>query len=274
MRQEGSLGALLPPEAAGRGARQRSTSRGRGSANHVGVVGASVGATKDAFEAMDEHGFCLLRYVHARVSVTLPGGRSLDLGQHAVLPDTGASASLMSSDLYELLRATRVASLLLAFDPCGRRCGRRTGAKFSRMESPTSKSSSRAGGVGAFHRDPSFRGGILVNCYVSEELGMVVFPAKRPGAALPLTPLYVFRFMPLRDGWTLRRSPSRRRAAARIAVRRDANRVEARPRARARSASRRRSATCIGMRGGRSPSHQHQHQDQRQNVWRRFWASG
>lgn len=99
-----------------RGDRQHSSSRGRGtggnrgpvgSANHVGVVGASVGGSAGAgqvFDAMDEHGFCLLRYVHARISVELPGSKLLALGLHAVLPDTGASASLMLSDLYETLQ--------------------------------------------------------------------------------------------------------------------------------------------------------------------------
>lgn len=87
---------------------------------------------------------------------------------------------------------------------------------------------------------PSFRGGILVNCYVSEELGMVVFPAKRPFCrATPNTASTSYVSYPCEDldpaslafptATCAAKGGSRSENARRL--------VDTRPRARARSAS-------------------------------------
>ena len=236
--------------------RQRSTSRGRsgrGTANHVGVVGASVGTSEGEFEPLDVHGFCPLRYVHARVAVTLPGGKLLQLGQHAVLPDTGASASLISAELYKVLRENAGSQPAPRLRPLEASLKAANGGDILAygVADFVIEFEGRSADV-PFVVTPSFKGGILINCYLSEELGMVVFPAKRPWCratpdnastsyvSCPCETLEGPLHARLSNGALRRESPFGR----------GRNRVEARPRARPRSESRRRSATCIGMRGG------------------------
>lgn len=93
----------------GKGKRGQSKSRGsggnraplRGANHYVIVVSGSVCAVGATQGGLDENGFSALRFVKVDLAATAPEGHDVPLGTHTLLPDSGASPSLMGVKEYE-----------------------------------------------------------------------------------------------------------------------------------------------------------------------------